>query len=102
MKKGIRIYARISGAIALAFCIYAGIFYLINSDNDKVGGDGFLGGTMAVAFEFTLFNGILLGIVGFYLLLKGTRKLGWATIAIVLIFYLIVMLIHFYDRPGAA
>ena len=77
-------------------------FYLINSDNDKVGGDGFLGGTMAVAFEFTLFNGILLGIVGFYLLLKGTRKLGWATIAIVLIFYLIVMLIHFYDRPGAA
>jgi hypothetical protein len=101
MIKHIKIYARISGAIALADCIYAGVFYLINSNNDKVGGDGLFGATMAIAFEFTRFNGILLIIAGIYLVLKGARGLGWASIATVLIFYLTALLINLYDRPAA-
>lgn len=102
MKRGIKIYAGISGAVALEFCIHAGLFYLLNSNNDKVGGDGFFGFIAVIAFMFTLFNGILMTIAGIYLVLKGARQLGWTTLVIVLIFYLTVLLIHFYDRPAAA
>jgi hypothetical protein len=100
MIKYIKIYARISATTALAVCIHAGIFYLVNSDNDKLGGDGLFGVTMVIAFEFTLYNGILLTIAGIYLLLKGEKGLGWASIAAVLVFYLTVLLINFYDRPA--
>jgi hypothetical protein len=99
MKKGIKIYARISDLIALELCVHAGIFYLLNSNNNKVGGDGFFGFTMAIAFGFMVFNGVLMTIAGIYLVLKGSRQLGWTTVVIVLIFYLTVLLIHFYDRP---
>jgi hypothetical protein len=101
MKKGIKIYALISGGVALEICIHAGFFYLLNSINFKVGGDRFLGGLMAIPFLFTLVNGILMTIAGIYLVLKGARQLGWTTIVIVLIFYLTALLIYFYDRPGA-
>jgi len=100
MKKGVKIYAQISDAIAGELCIHAGIFYLLNSNNDKVGGDGFLGPVMAIAFAFTFFNGILMTIAGIYLVLKGARPLGWTTLIFVLIFYITVLLIHFYDRPA--
>jgi hypothetical protein len=101
MKKGIKVYALISDALALEFCIHAGFFYLLNSNNDKVGGDGFFGFITVIAFMFTLFNGILLTIAGIYLVLKGARQLGWTTIVIVMIFYLTALLIYFYDRPAA-
>ena len=87
MKKGIKIYARISDGIALELCVHAGIFYLLNSINFKVGGDRFLGGLMAIPFLFTLVNGILMTIAGIYLVLKGSRQLGWTTLVCVLIFY---------------
>jgi hypothetical protein len=99
MKKGIKIYTGISDAIALELCIHAGIFYLLNSINVKIGGDDFFGLTMAIAFGFMFFNGVLMAIAGIYLALKGSRQLGWTTVVIVLIFYLTVLLIHFYDRP---
>ena len=99
MKKGIKIYAQISDLIALELCVHSGIFYLFNSKNDKVGGDGFFGPIIAIAFGVTFFNGILMTIAGIYLVLKGARQLGWTTMVIVLIFYLTVLLIHFYDRP---
>jgi hypothetical protein len=99
MKKGIKIYVGISDAIAGELCIHAGIFYLLNSINVKIGGDDFFGPTMAIAFGFMFFNGILMTIAGIYLVLKGARPLGWTTIVIVLIFYLTVLLIHVYDRP---
>lgn len=101
MKKGIKIYALISGGIALEICIHASIFYLLDSINFKVGDDRFLGGLMAIPFLFTLVNGILMTIAGIYLVLKGSRQLGWTTIVIVLIFYLTALLIYFYDRPAA-
>jgi hypothetical protein len=101
MKKGIRIYARISDLIAGELCVHAGLFYLLNSINFKVGDDRFLGGLMAIPFLFTLFNGIFMTIAGIYLVLKGTRQLGWTTIVIVMIFYLTALLIYFYDRPAA-
>ena len=99
MKKGIKTYAVISDAIAGEICIHAGIFYLLNSINVKIGGDDFFGPTMAIAFGFTFFNGILMTIAGIYLVLKGARQLGWTTLVIVLMFYLTVLLIHFYARP---
>ena len=99
MKKGIKIYAGISDAIALELCFHAGIFYLFNSNNDKEGGDGFFGPIMAIAFGLMVFNGILMTIAGIYLVLKRARPLGWTTLIIVQIFYLTVLLIHFYDRP---
>ena len=99
MKKGIKIYARISDLIALELCVHAGIFYLLNYVNFKIGGDGLFGPTMAIAFGFMFFNGVLMTIAGIYLVLKEARRLGWATMVIVLIFYLTVLLIHFYDRP---
>jgi hypothetical protein len=99
MKKGIKIYAGISDAIALELCIHAAIFYLLNRNDDKVGGDGFFGPTMAIAFGLMFFNGILMTIAAIYLVFKGARPLGWTTLVIVLIFYLTVLLIHFYDRP---
>lgn len=100
MKKGIKIYAQISDAVALGLCVDAGIFYLLNSNNDKVGGDGIFGAVRVIAFAFTFFNGILMAIAGIYLVRKGARQLGWTTIVIVLIFYITVLLIHFYDRPA--
>ena len=99
MKKGIKIYAQISDAIALELCIHAGIFYLINSTKDKAGGDGFFGPTMAIAFGFAFYNGVLMTIAAIYLVLRGARPLGWTTLVIVSIFYLTVLLIHLYDRP---
>jgi len=101
MKKGIKIYALISTGIALEICVHAGIFYLLNSINFKVGGDRFLDGLMAIPFLFTFFNGVLMTIAGIYLVLKGARQLGWTTIVIVVIFYLTALLLHFYDRPAA-
>lgn len=104
MKKGIKIYARFSAGMALTICIHAGFFYLLNSNNDKPGGDGSFGAIMAIAFVFTLFNGILMAIAGIFLVFKGARQLGWTTIVIVLIFYLTVLLIYFcdrHDRPAA-
>jgi hypothetical protein len=70
MKKSIKIYAQISDVIALEFCVHAGIFYLLNSNNDKVGGDGFFGFITVIAFMLTFFNGILMTIAGIYLVLK--------------------------------
>jgi hypothetical protein len=78
MNKGIKIYAQISAAIACELCIDAGIFYLFNSNNDKVGGDGFFGLLIAIAFAFTFFIGILMTIAGIYLVRKGGRALGWS------------------------
>ena len=101
MKKGIKIYARISDGIALSTCIHAGFFYLLNSNTDKVGGDGLLGGLLALAVVFTFFNGVLMTIAGIYLVLKGARQLRWTTIVVVMIFYLTALLIHLYDRPVA-
>jgi hypothetical protein len=101
MKKGIKIYAVISTGIAIEICAHAGIFYLLNSINFKVGGDRFLAGLMAIPFLFTLVNGVFMTIAGIYLVLKGARQLGWTTIVIVLIFYLTALLIYFYDRPAA-
>jgi hypothetical protein len=72
MKKGIKIYALISGGIALELCIHAAFFYLLNSNNDKVGGDGFFGFIMAIAFVFMFFNGVLMTIAAIYLILNGT------------------------------
>ena len=70
MKKGIKTYALISDLIALELCVHAGIFYLLNSNNDRVGGDGFFGFTMAITFGFMFFNGVLMTIAGIYLVVK--------------------------------
>jgi len=99
MKKGIKIYAGISVAIAGELCIHAGIYYLLNSINVKIGGDDFFGPVMAIAFAFTFFNGILMTIAGIYLVRKGSRPLGWTTLIFVMMFYITVLLIHLYDRP---
>jgi hypothetical protein len=99
MKKGVKSYALISDLIAGELCAHAGIFYLLNSINIKIGGDGFFGPTMAIAFGFMFFNGVLMTIAAIYLVQKGARQLGWTTMVVVLIFYLTVLLIHFYDRP---
>jgi hypothetical protein len=101
MKKGIQAYARISDVIALELCIHAGIFFLLHSNNEEVGGDGFFSFPIVIAFVFTLYNGILMTIAGIYLVLKGARQLGWTTIVVVLIFYFTALLIHFYERPAA-
>lgn len=100
MKKGIKTYALISDAIAGELCIHAGIFYLLHSINVKIGDDDFFGPTMAIAFGFMFFNGILMTIAGIYLVLKGARPLGWTTLVIVMMFYLTALLIHLYDRPA--
>jgi hypothetical protein len=99
MKKGIKIYAQISAAIAGELSIHAGIYYLFISHSENAGDGGFFGPVMAIAFAFAFFNGILMAIAGIYLVLKGSRALGWTTLIFVLIFYMTVLLIHFYDRP---
>ncbi|HEV2483764.1 MAG TPA: hypothetical protein VGS79_29060 [Puia sp.] len=101
MKKHVKTYATISDGIALTCCIHTAFVYLFDNNDDKLGGSGLSGVIITIAFVFTVFNGALMAIAGFYLILKGVRQLGWTTIVVVLLFYITTLLIHIYGKLAA-
>ncbi len=100
MKKHVKTYAMISDSIALSCCFHTAFAYLFDNTDDKLGGSGLSGVIITIAFVFTVFNGVLMAIAGFYLILKGVRQVGWATIVVVLLFYITALLVHIYGKPA--